>query len=113
MNRLREYLIEYKKLTLSIIEAVEKEDYEAPEIFLNKKQEVIYSINSLEYTREEFIKLSKELELPQLEQKLNKVTVMKKQNLKQKINRALEGKEVSRNYNMIQIKDYNVLNRKI
>lgn len=113
MNRLREYLMEYKKLTLSIIEAIEKEDYEIPEKILNEKQQVIDTINSLEYTKDEFINLSEELKLMSLEQKLNKISLDKRQKLKQRLNKSIENKERNKDYIRLQFSNYSILNKKI
>ncbi|MCS4454479.1 hypothetical protein JTT00_05000 [Clostridium botulinum] len=63
MNKLKEQLINYRELTLEIIQILEKEDYDAPKDLLNERQNIINNINKLSYTKEEFKNINYELDL--------------------------------------------------
>ncbi|AVQ37360.1 flagellar protein FliT [Clostridium botulinum] len=113
MNKLKEELIKYKNLTLSIIEALEREDYDNPEKLLDKRQNTINEINNLSYTKEEFKNINNELDLILLEKKLQTIMLKKKVELKQKINNALESREATKSYNMKQLNSQYILNKTI
>ncbi len=67
MDKLKENLIKYRDLTLNIIEALEREDYDIPEKFLEERQSIINEINNLPHTKEEFKSINNELDLILLE----------------------------------------------
>ncbi|HDK7138028.1 flagellar protein FliT [Clostridium botulinum] len=113
MDKLKENLIKYRDLTLNIIEALEREDYDIPEKFLEERQSIINEINNLPHTKEEFKSINNELDLILLEKKLQTVMLKRKVELKQKINNALESKEATKSYNMKQFNSQSILNKTI
>ncbi len=88
MNKLKEQLINYRELTLEIIQILEKEDYDAPKELLNERQNIINNINKLSYTKEEFKNINYELDLMLVEKKLQTIMLKRKAELKQKLNKC-------------------------
>ncbi|NFS08523.1 flagellar protein FliT [Clostridium botulinum] len=113
MDKLKENLIKYRDLTLNIIEALEREDYDVPEKFLEERQSIINEINKLSYTKEEFKSINDELDLMLLEKKLQTIMLKRKVELKQKLNNTLENKEATKLYSMKQFNLQSILNKTI
>ncbi len=78
MNKLKEQLINYRELTLEIIQTLEKGDYDAPKELLNERQNIINNISKLSYTKEEFKNIDYELDLMLVEKKTSNYYVKKK-----------------------------------
>lgn len=112
MNKLKEQLINYRELTLEIIQILEKEDYDAPKDLLNERQNIINNINKLSYTKEEFKNINYELDLMFVE-KLQTIMLKRKAELKQKLNNASDTKEAAKSYNMKQFNSQYILNKTI
>ncbi|BDB02563.1 flagellar protein FliT [Clostridium botulinum] len=113
MNKLKEQLINYRELTLEIIQTLEKEDYDAPKELLNERQNIINNINKLSYTKEEFKNINDELDLMLVEKKLQTIMLKRKTELKQKLNNASDTKEATKSYNMKQFNSQYILNKTI
>ena len=92
-------LEEYKKYTIELITCLEKEDYDSLEDFLNKRQQILDELSNLSYTKEEFSKVSEELELLVYQKKLNDLMVEKRDKVKQEINRLAQSKNANNMYN--------------
>jgi hypothetical protein len=113
MNELRNKLIKFREITLNIIDSLEKEDYDSPERLLEERENIIKEINNLDYQKEEFKKIDKELELLVIEKKLQNLMVEKKVKIKLKLKKASENKEANKNYSIKQFNTQSILNTKI
>ncbi|ACA56133.1 flagellar protein FliT [Clostridium botulinum] len=113
MNKLKEQLINYRELTLEMIQILEKEDYDAPKELLNERQNIINNINRLSYTKEEFKNINDELDLMLVEKKLQVIMLKRRAELKQKLNNASDSKEAAKSYNMKQFSSQYILNKTI
>lgn len=67
---LRTYLEEFRDVTLDVINAFKKEDYELGDKLLDKRRETIGGIEKIEYTIEEFRILDEEFKLKDLNKEL-------------------------------------------
>ncbi|HIG0354961.1 TPA: flagellar protein FliT [Clostridium sporogenes] len=113
MNELRNKLIKFREITLNIIDSLEKEDYDTPEELLGQRDNIIKEINDLNYKKEEFKKIDKELELLLIEKKLQNLMIEKKAMIKLKLKKASENKEANKNYSTKQFDTQSILNTKI
>ncbi|KOY65705.1 flagellar protein FliT [Clostridium sporogenes] len=113
MDKLRNKLIKFKEITLSIIDSLENEDYDSPERLLEERENIIKEINNLDYKKEEFKKVDKELELLVIEKRLQNLMIEKKLRIKLKLKKASENKEANKNYNTKQYNTQRILNMKI
>jgi hypothetical protein len=113
MDELRNKLIKFRKITLNIIDSLEKEDYDSPGSLLKERENIIKEINNLNYKKEEFKKTGEELELLSIEKKLQSIMIEKKAKIKLKLKKASENKEANKNYNTKQFNTQNILNTKI
>ncbi|RHW65654.1 flagellar protein FliT [Clostridium botulinum] len=113
MNELRNKLIKFREITLDIIDSLEKEDYDTPERLLEERENIIKEIDNLNYKKEEFKKIDKELELLIIEKKLQNLMIEKKAMIKLKLRKTSENKEANRNYSTKQFNTQSILNTKI
>lgn len=98
-NELVKALGEYRKYTIELINCLEREDYNSLEYFLNKRQQILDELSNSNYTKEQFSKVSKKLELLVYQQKLNDLMIEKRDKVKQDINRLVQSKNASNMYN--------------
>jgi hypothetical protein len=99
MNKLlKEKLLSFQHLTVSIIKALEEENYDTLESILNGRQNIINEIEGLTYTQEQFFMISSEFKLTDLENMLNKLLNEKKQNVRAQIDKIKVIKNANNNY---------------
>lgn len=98
MEKLRENLIDFQRLTAALINALNKEDYNALDMIFNEREEIINSIKRLDYVSEDFKKISSELRLSELEDSLNKLLNEKRQSVREQMNRLKASKMANNNY---------------
>lgn len=113
MDELINKLIKFRKITLNIIDSLEKDDYDTPERLLEQRENIIKEINNLNYKKEEFKKMDEELELLLIEKKLQNLMIEKKANIKLKLKKASKNKEANKNYSTKQFTRQSILNTKI
>ncbi|SHI59023.1 hypothetical protein SAMN05444401_1086 [Clostridium amylolyticum] len=77
-NNLKELLEIYKNLTEKIITSIEHEELEVMEELFLQREEIINQIDTLTYTKQQFINIAEEFNLKTLEEKLNSMYMKKK-----------------------------------
>lgn len=77
-NNLNELLETYKNLTGNIITSIEDEELEVMEELFLQREEIINQIDSLTYTKQQFINIAEEFNLKTIEEKLNSIYIKKK-----------------------------------
>ncbi|GEM_PF-4472763 len=77
-NNLKELLEIYKNLTEKIITSIEHEELEVMEELFLQREEIINQIDTLTYTKQQFINIAEEFNLKTLEEKLNSIYMKKK-----------------------------------
>lgn len=65
-------LTHYKTVTIKLINCLEREEFESIELLFNERQKLIEVMDKMDYTTEEFKNISKELEILNSEEILNK-----------------------------------------
>lgn len=110
---LKEALMEYRTHTIELIECLENEDYDKLELLLNKRQDNINKMSSLEYTSMDFSYCCVELDMLKLQQRLAVLMNEKRAKLKKEMGQYSTAKHAANNY----ITSFNVdslfLNKKI
>ncbi|MCY6370417.1 flagellar protein FliT [Clostridium ganghwense] len=96
---LKDKLVDYRDLTMLLINVLEKGELNTLEDNLKKRQEIIEDINKLDYTYEQFRSVSEEINLVLLEQKLNTLMNNKKQEIRVKINNVKKSRNAHNAYN--------------
>lgn len=98
-NELVNALGEYRKCTIELIKCLEKEDYDSLEYFLNKRQQILDELSNLDYTKEQFTKVSAELQLLTYHEKLSALMLEKRDKVKEDINRLSKSRNANNMYN--------------
>ncbi|AWI03672.1 flagellar protein FliT [Clostridium drakei] len=96
---LKEALTKYKNCTLQLIEAVEKEDYDILQIMLDERQEIIDSMSNIEYTKEQFVNFTEELNIVAFQKKLTELMYEKRNNLKKELSKISNSRIANKSYN--------------
>lgn len=112
-EKLDSMLIEYKNKTLEIIENVKTEKFDLIEKNFYERQQIIQKINSINYSKEEFLLISEELDLLKVEEKINKIMNEKRDKLKAEIESFLKVKNANSSYKKSSYVDSIFLNKKI
>ena len=112
-NKLKDYFIEFKNCSLSLIEAINIEDYDALEKKIEERQTILDAIRKLEYSKEEIKSVVEELEITRLSEQIINLLNAKRINLKEKMEEVALNKRVNNNYNRNLYNGSNFFSKKI
>lgn len=101
---LEENLINYKNITLIILDAVKKEEYEKLEEIFKQRQLVLDNINKINYSKEELKKLYLQYEIDKLDKTLASDMEIKKDDLLEKIKQNKKKQVAMTGYNNLSAK---------
>lgn len=101
---LEENFIEYRNITLNIIEMVKIEETEKLDEFFEQRQLILDNINRLSYSKEELRQLYIKLGLDKLDKTLEEEMKNKKEEFLNKIKENQKRKIAMNGYNNIQAK---------
>lgn len=107
---LREYLEEYKALTLILIDEVKK-DGQLNDL-IEKRENILKSINDFNLSKEEIEAIGNSLNLLVLEQELQNSVEKERVKIKKQIQNLKKARQVNKNYNNIENKS-RVFNKNI
>ncbi|WP_392486348.1 hypothetical protein ACER0A_007950 [Haloimpatiens sp. FM7315] len=110
---LRDLLESYKKITVNMISAIEKDDMESFQKLLELRENVISKVKSEEYSRLDIEKILKDLCLKELEEKLNERVLSKKEYYKTKLKTVKLQKSAHNTYNKAFLGDPHFLKKRI
>lgn len=96
---LKRQLEVYNLDTLKLIESLQKEDYDALESLLNKRQQTIDDISKLDYTKQEFSEIAEELKILEHQKRLSDLMLAKRDGIKEELNKISSAKNASYVYN--------------
>lgn len=110
---LEKYLQDYSKDTLKAIELLEKEDLDSLGSVLDSRQDIINCIEILDYTKDDFINISKRFKIVELQKRLSEVMIEKKLEYKKEIGKIKDKKDVNKSYTKEFSVDSIYFNKKI
>ena len=100
--KLREYLDKYKALTLELMDAVQK-DLEVDSL-IEKREEILNSINSLDFDKQEINEIVNSLNILGLEEELQNLIKKEKVKVKKQIETLKKARQANNNYNNFENK---------
>jgi hypothetical protein len=100
LKELKKCLVEFKDLTIKLIEFIEKEEYDNLEILFQQRDTLIYEMDKLEYSKENFKELSNELQLIPLQQMLTLIMNKSRVGIKQELDKLSASKTANKSYNI-------------
>lgn len=107
---LREYLEEYRALTLDLMDEIQK-DAEIS-FLLEERENIINAINSLDFNKEEIKTIGNSLNLAKLETELQLLYKKEKVKVKKQIENIKRARQINTNYNSVENKA-RVLNKSL
>jgi len=97
---LREYLEEYRALTLDLMDEIQK-DCQISSL-LEQRENIIKSINSLDFDKEEIKTIGNSLNLVKLEEDLQLLYKKEKVKVKKQMESIKKARQINTNYNNIE-----------
>lgn len=113
MNDLKEALVKFKLLTEKLIENLEEGKFDDIENLFNERQEIINQLSKVNYSKKEFIELSKELNIMELDNTLGNLINEKQAQIKEELTKIKTQRNANRQYNKGFYNNSNVLSKKI
>jgi len=112
-NELKNLLQQFKNYTINLINDVEIDKFDSLQALFNKRQEILDSIGKTNHTVKEFVLLYDELEIKQLQDKLEKGIVSKRDFAKNELNTISKAIKASSQYNKKIYESTRVFSKKI
>lgn len=113
MDRLNELLLQYKNITEELITCLESENYDPLDELLNKRQDLIDTMNALDYPNDRFKTNCEDMGLPILQKKLDLLYAEKLNTARANLKQAVSGKQVHQSYGRASHVDSIFFNKKI
>lgn len=101
MNELRESLTEFNKLTLEIIKNIKDGNIDSIDSLMDDRQKIINFIESIDYSKEEFIDSCNKLKIIENNNELEKMIKDKKEELKNELGELRVTRKANNGYNHI------------
>lgn len=101
---LEQNIVEYKNITLAIMELVKVEEYEKLEGLFKERQFILDNISKLDYLKEEFKEFILKFRINELEEALENEMKNKKEDLLIKIKQNQKRRTAMNGYNNLQAK---------
>ncbi|MCE5220770.1 MAG: hypothetical protein LLF98_05745 [Clostridium sp.] len=99
---LREYLEEYKALTLTLIDEISKDGQLS--FLIEKREDILKSINNINFDKEEIKTIGNSLKLLELEEELQNSVKKEEVKIKKEIQTLKKARQANANYNSIENK---------
>lgn len=99
MKELTQELMQFKKVTIELIEALQQEQVNKLDNLLDSRQIVIENMEKLQYTSEEFTDICNGLDILNIQHKLLELMQQSKEDTKRELNKIQLIKNANSNYN--------------
>lgn len=99
MSTLKQYLDEYKVVTIELINNLYCDNLVKIDKFMRNRQNILDSIQKLEYSKEEFNLIVDEIQLFDIEKRLKDLMTEKKEKLRIQIERISLSRNANNSYN--------------
>ncbi|MFT8313948.1 MAG: flagellar protein FliT [Clostridium sp.] len=99
MNTLKQYLDDYKIVTIDIINNLYCGKLDKIDEFMQKRQNILDAIGNLNCSKKEFNSISNEIELADIEKRLKDVMTEKKEKLRTEMEKISVSRNANNSYN--------------
>ncbi|MBW9154967.1 flagellar protein FliT [Clostridium tagluense] len=113
MKELVQELMQFKKVTMELMEALQQDEVHKLDTLLDSRQIAIENMGKLEYTTEEFSDICNELDILKVQNELLKLMQTKKDDTKEELNKIQLTKNANNNYNKSFYNNLSMFNKKI
>jgi len=98
MKSLEDYLTSYKNITMSLIDSLDKEEFDETINLLELRQEIIENISKLDFKPNIFKQTASDLNLAALEDRAKKLLEQKHSSIKGNLERTRQNRRANSNY---------------
>lgn len=112
-KELMDLLLQFKNLTIDLINNVETDRFDSLQILFNKRLDILVSIGKINHTVKEFMVLYDELEIKLYQDKLEHDIVSKRDFAKNELNKISKAVKASSQYNKKIYEGTRVLSKKV
>lgn len=95
---LRKAVEDLKNVTCKLIDKLQQDDYDALENLIDKRQELLNTLENMDYTKEQYCDAVEEFQIINFQQNLSKIMVEKKHKLKEKVDNISKKKVLTKGY---------------
>ena len=113
MRELLEEMIQFKKVTIEVLGAVQQDQFSKLDDLLDSRQKVIENMEKLQYTTEEFTNICNELDILNIQKELLELMKQKKEETKQELTKIQLTKNANDNYNKSFYTNASMFNKQI
>ena len=113
MKELIQELIQFKKITIELMEAVQNNQVYKLDNLLDSRQIVIENMEKIKYTTEEFESICDDLDILNIQHKLLELMRVEKENTKEELNKIQTTKNANNNYNKSFYNNSSMFNKQI
>lgn len=113
VQKLKAHLSHYRELTLNLIKAIEEDNLDDLDKFLEAREKIIENINSMNYDKEIFKELCTNFKLVPLQEKLTFLMNERKNSLRKDMDKLSESKNANKSYKKRFSVDAIYFNKKI
>ncbi|AGK97789.1 flagellar protein FliT [Clostridium pasteurianum] len=99
MNTLKEYLDNYKNITIDLINNLYCDNLDNIDEFMQKRQNILDDLGHLNSSKKEFNSISNEIELAAIEKRLKDVMIEKKEKLRIEMEKISLSRNANNTYN--------------
>ncbi|WP_027625835.1 flagellar protein FliT [Clostridium lundense] len=110
---IKEYLQSFKDITIKLIYNVKEDDLDAVDSLMEERQKIIDNIDHMEFSKEEFVDIAKELNIIEYDKELEKVINEKKANIKEEMRKLSTNRNANVNYNKKFYSNSTIFSKKI
>ena len=113
MKELTQKLVQFKQMTIELISALQKDEFNKLEDLLNSRQMIIDKMEELNYTTEGFTNICNELNILDVQRELLELMQVKKDNTKEELIKTQITRNANNNYNKSFYNSVEMFNKKI
>jgi hypothetical protein len=99
MLTLNKYLENFKDITVELTNKLKEEDYDAVDSLMEQRQNIIDNIDKLNYRKQDFTNICKELSLLEYNEELEKTIKEKRAVIKEELSKLVINKSANSSYN--------------
>ncbi|MBU3170215.1 hypothetical protein [Clostridium estertheticum] len=113
MNELVQELMQFKKVTMELMGALQQDEVHKLDTLLDNRQRSIENMEKLQHTAEEFASICDELDILKVQHELLELMQAKREDTKEELNKIQLTRNANNNYNKSFYINSSMFNKKI
>lgn len=108
---LRELLTKYKEISLKLAKSIEEDD-DNGELLIKEREDLIGKLKALDFSKDDFKKITDELELVEIEKRINDLILISREKVKREMLEIQAKRNANRTYGA-DFKNVSFINKRI